>query len=142
MGGYHWCTCPLALVYPPAPFLSAMSFASSAFIFSSFLDFWPNFHVAVWRPFRAPFSLNCICMESSGCLVSNSPSLVLFEARVVEISHLEGRWCKVENSEHLFLKNSYLSIQYWYCWALLVKLAKTLFFKTVQLLVPVLAQSV
>ena len=91
MGGQHWCTCPLALVYLSAPFLSIMSSTSSAFIFSSFFYFWPDFHVTVWRPFQAPFSSNCICMESSGCLVSNSPSLVLFEARVVEISRSEGK---------------------------------------------------
>ena len=88
----------LLLVYPgkpmPAPSLSTTSSPRQHFL--PFLDFWPYFWAAVWRPFRAPFSLNFICTEISRCLVSNGFCLIQFGAMVIEISCSEWRWRKVE----------------------------------------------
>ena len=55
-------------------------------LFCLFLIFQFKLHVAVWRPFRDPFSLNFIFLKISGCLVSNGSSLARFGATVVKIS--------------------------------------------------------
>ena len=101
----------LALVYHDTPML-ASHFCHVISHFSSFYDFWLDLCAAVWRPFRALFSSIFICTKISRCLVSNGPGFVQFGAIIVEISHLEGRLCKVEKFWTFFsLKNSFLPIQ-------------------------------
>ena len=80
----------LALVYTDTLML-AFHFSHLISHFLSFSNFWPDLCAAVWRPFRAPFSLNFICMESSRCPVSNGPGL-WFGATVVKILRSEGMW--------------------------------------------------
>ena len=79
-------------------------------IFRLFLDLWPDFRAAVWRPFRAPFSSNVLFTESSRCLVSNL-SLVNLELQLSRYLAWKGSDTKLKNSGHLPLKNSYLLIR-------------------------------
>lgn len=62
---------------------------------------------AVWRSLVAHISLKLVFLESSGYLVSIGSDLMRFEARVVEILYLEGRWCNAKNLIALFLKKSF-----------------------------------
>ena len=93
----------------PALSLSASSVSRQHF--SSFSDFRLNFCMANWRPFGASFSLNSICTEISGCLVSNGSGLVNLELRSSRYHAHKGGDAKLKNSKHLSLKNSYLLIQ-------------------------------
>ena len=81
-------------------------------LFFIFPCFWSDLRAAIWRPSGAPFSSNYICIESSGCLVSNSPNRARFWATVVEIARLEGRWCSAKNSVTFFLKK-FVSSNLW-----------------------------
>ena len=100
-------------MYPdtPMPALSLSASSVSRQHFSSFSDFRLNFCMANWRPFGASFSLNSICKEISGCLVSNGSGLVNLELRSSRYHAHKGGDSKLKNSKHLSLKNSYLLIQ-------------------------------
>ena len=64
---------------------SSILICASSTFFLSFSDFWSDFHMPVWRPFRAPFSLDFVCIEIFGCLLSNGSGLIQFEAIFVQI---------------------------------------------------------
>ena len=90
--------------------------------FCLFPSFWSDFHTAVLRPFRAPFSSKFISLKRYGCLVPIGSSFVRFRAMVIKISPPEGRWCSVGNSVTFFLKkNLFLPIHNRYHQALFVR---------------------
>jgi len=66
--------------------------------------------LALWRPFIAWISSNLVFLGRSRFLVSIGPNFAQFRVTIVKISHLEERWCSVENSVALFVENSFLLI--------------------------------
>ena len=53
---------------------------------------------------RGLFSSSFICLESSGCIISNGPKLARFGVTTIKISCPEGRWRSAKNSMTIFLK--------------------------------------
>ena len=81
VSGYTSASCPQQgaarignLVYPNTPML-ASHFCHLINHFSTSSFFQPNFHAPFWWLFQALFSLNSICTENFGCLVSNGHDL-------------------------------------------------------------------
>ena len=89
------------ITYPP-------TFTPSLAI-SSFFQFFIQFSCNCLMAFLSSIFFNFISLESFGCLVSTGSYLVRFEATVIKILHLEGRWWNARNYVTFSLKNLFPS---------------------------------